>query len=99
MSRLLLLLSFGQLKIAPYCYPPKVRDNPDSVTIIFELSFIDNDGSPISSEWHQERFVDGNFFGYTLSSDDVFRSRRVELLSNDTLSLRCRMWEVKKDIT
>ncbi|GFY80103.1 TD and POZ domain-containing protein 4 [Trichonephila inaurata madagascariensis] len=75
------------------------QDNgPYSVTIIFELSFIAADGSPISSERHQKQFVHGNFFEFNLPSDDVFRSRKSEFLSNDTLSLRCRMWEVKKDI-
>ncbi|GFQ99788.1 speckle-type POZ protein [Trichonephila clavata] len=70
----------------------------DPVTITFELSFIAPDGSPISSERHQKQFIHGNCFSYMLPSKDVFVSRKTEFLSNDTLSLRCRMWEVNSDV-
>ncbi|GFW34928.1 hypothetical protein TNCV_978661 [Trichonephila clavipes] len=65
---------------------------PDSsLKITFELSFIATDDSTISSERHQKHFNHEHFFEYTLPSDDVFRSKRAEILSNDTLSRRRRL--------
>lgn len=75
------------------------QDNgPTCITINYELSFIAADGTPINSERHQNQFLHGNFFEFSMPSEDVFITRRAEFLSNDTLSLRCRMWIVGKQV-
>ncbi|GFT01599.1 TD and POZ domain-containing protein 4 [Nephila pilipes] len=70
---------------------------PYHITVVFELSFLDSNGSPLNSEKHVHQFMKDNFRDFTLLTDDVFQKRRVEFLANDALSLRCRLWKIQKD--
>ncbi|GFY44013.1 uncharacterized protein TNIN_139411 [Trichonephila inaurata madagascariensis] len=60
------------------------------VDVIFEISFLDPDGSAIVSRKQRKCFDSVLYYEFIL--EDAFESERARFIVNDTLTIRCRMW-------
>ncbi|GBO19996.1 Speckle-type POZ protein [Araneus ventricosus] len=79
----------------------KLEDNgPDSIEIEIELSVLAADGSPLGMLMSKKQFAGTDIYWLPeLTAIDEILSLRAELLPNDTLTVRCRMWRTGSEIS
>ncbi|CAL1275371.1 unnamed protein product [Larinioides sclopetarius] len=77
-------------------------DGPKSIEIKFELSFLGDDGLPLTEEVEVDNFDKTNpRYGFLkfANLNEVFFRRRAKFLPKDALTVRCRMWRTGTEIS
>ncbi|GBN60075.1 Speckle-type POZ protein [Araneus ventricosus] len=71
-------------------------DGPETISLGFELSIFDEDGSTLCSHEKSEASVIRKGYGYSVPSfvdiDEVLERSKSEYLPEDTLNVRCKIW-------
>ncbi|GBM49445.1 TD and POZ domain-containing protein 4 [Araneus ventricosus] len=75
-------------------------DGPGNISLKYELSFLGADGSAVTSKEMRYTFKKGDSYGYFefLQMNDSLLRGKADLLPQDTLSVRCKMWMNEGDI-
>ncbi|GBN50498.1 TD and POZ domain-containing protein 3 [Araneus ventricosus] len=85
------------------CFLKRLTDRgPNQLELDFELSFLDGDGSVIQSEIYLKKVYRKEYFDVEsvlcAKKDEVFLHKKDLYIHDDTLTIRCRIWDSQEFI-
>ncbi|GBM07235.1 hypothetical protein AVEN_25491-1 [Araneus ventricosus] len=85
--------------IACYFYLENEENGPHEVEIDYELSALGCDGLPLATASFTKSTMQGNEWSspLLLQKNTVFLEKRDEFLPKDSLTVRCRIWQINQE--